>query len=295
MPGGSVKKFFADKGFGFIQPDDGTGDVFAPARTFAGDKFSIFEGMRVNFEPGADEKTGKPMAGSWFADGGQAQPPAGYGGGPPGGYGRPGGYGGMGGMGGFGGMGSAPAGAMGPGAGMLKKFYADKGYGFIARTDGSGDLFAPARTFSGQEHEIYEGMQVQFEAGLDDRNGKPRASSWGPIGGGACGMGGRGMDRYSPYGGAAPGVAAFGGGAATLPAGWESAPDPASGKTYYFNRSTGQTSWDPPAAAPALPQAPPPALGGLPPGWETAQDPSSGKTYYFNRATGATQWDAPMM
>lgn len=34
-----------------------------------------------------------------------------------------------------------------------------------------------------------------------------------------------------------------------LPAGWEQAPDPASGRTYYFNRATGQSSWTPPVAA----------------------------------------------
>ena len=34
--------------------------------------------------------------------------------------------------------------------------------------------------------------------------------------------------------------------AATRPAGWQSAVDPSSGKTYYVNSMTGQTSWEMP-------------------------------------------------
>eukprot|EP00931_Biecheleriopsis_adriatica_P055667 TRINITY_DN32960_c0_g1_i1.p1 TRINITY_DN32960_c0_g1~~TRINITY_DN32960_c0_g1_i1.p1 ORF type:complete len:298 (+),score=62.20 TRINITY_DN32960_c0_g1_i1:45-938(+) len=46
----------------------------------------------------------------------------------------------------------------------------------------------------------------------------------------------------------APSAAAPAGAAANLPAGWEMASDPASGNTYYFNRSTGQTSWTVPTS-----------------------------------------------
>ena len=34
-----------------------------------------------------------------------------------------------------------------------------------------------------------------------------------------------------------------GGAPATLPAGWAEAKDPASGDTYYYNESTGETAW----------------------------------------------------
>lgn len=44
--------------------------------------------------------------------------------------------------------------------------------------------------------------------------------------------------------------------AQTLPAGWESTTDPSSGKPYYFNRATGETSWTPPASV-ATAAAPP--------------------------------------
>jgi len=80
-----------------------------------------------------------------------------------------------------------------------------------------------------------------------------------------------------------------------LPAGWEQATDPLSGKTYFYNRSTGETSWTAPttpnkeeAAAQSTP-----ASGGLPAGWEQATDPSSGKFYFYNRSTGETSWAAP--
>jgi len=105
-----------------------------------------------------------------------------------------------------------------------------------------------------------------------------------------------GMPQQQMYG--QPAAAPAGGSA--LPPGWEQVTDPASGKPYYCNRGTGETSWTPPAAPAAM--APPPApmpmpaaSPALPAGWETAADPSSGKTYYFNRATGETKWEPPTM
>merc|ERR1719379_1781726 len=73
----------------------------------------------------------------------------------------------------------------------------------------------------------------------------------------------------------------------SLPPGWEQATDPASGRPYFCNRATGETSWTPPAAqapAPApAPMAPPmPTASALPPGWEQTTDQASGKLYYFN-------------
>jgi len=103
-----------------------------------------------------------------------------------------------------------------------------------------------------------------------------------------------------------------------LPIGWTSHEDPNSGKTYYTNKTTGETTWDrphlktesaatdegEPATAPREPQAEPePAVDTepeseassdeLPSGWSAHEDPSTGTTYYANQATGETTWDRP--
>jgi CspA family cold shock protein len=61
MPTGKVKLFNDEKGFGFIQPDDGTGDVFFHVSALReGDE--IIKGKAVNFELGVDPKSGKTKA-----------------------------------------------------------------------------------------------------------------------------------------------------------------------------------------------------------------------------------------
>ena len=63
MTQGTVKRFNSQKGFGFIQPDDGSKDVFVhiSAVERAG-LYSLNEGQKVTFDLVADRKTGKSSA-----------------------------------------------------------------------------------------------------------------------------------------------------------------------------------------------------------------------------------------
>ncbi len=63
MSTGTVKWFNAQKGFGFIQPDDGSKDVFVhiSAVERAG-LYGLNEGQKLSFEVTADSRTGKSSA-----------------------------------------------------------------------------------------------------------------------------------------------------------------------------------------------------------------------------------------
>ena len=63
MPTGTVKWFNSQKGFGFIQPDDDSKDVFVhiSAVERAG-LTGLNEGQKVSFEVVADSRTGKSAA-----------------------------------------------------------------------------------------------------------------------------------------------------------------------------------------------------------------------------------------
>ncbi|MDY0873701.1 cold-shock protein [Dongia rigui] len=60
---GTVKWFNGQKGYGFIQPEDGTQDVFVHASAVerAG-MGALNEGQKVSYEVVADRKTGKSSA-----------------------------------------------------------------------------------------------------------------------------------------------------------------------------------------------------------------------------------------
>jgi len=60
---GTVKWFNSQKGFGFIQPDDGSKDVFVhiSAVERAG-MYSLSEGQKISYEIVADRRSGKSSA-----------------------------------------------------------------------------------------------------------------------------------------------------------------------------------------------------------------------------------------
>jgi CspA family cold shock protein len=63
MTTGTVKWYNETKGYGFIQPDDGTKDVFVHATALekAGMR-GLREGEKLNFELVTDRRTGKQSA-----------------------------------------------------------------------------------------------------------------------------------------------------------------------------------------------------------------------------------------
>jgi cold shock protein len=65
MTNGTVKFYNSQKGFGFIQPDDGGKDVFVHATALerAGLR-GLNEGQKVSFDTQEDRKTGKIAVGT---------------------------------------------------------------------------------------------------------------------------------------------------------------------------------------------------------------------------------------
>merc|ERR1712050_446969 len=107
MPTGTVKKFFEEKGFGFITPDDGSEDVFVHRKCHGEDRSAYLEqGDKVTYEVEWDDRKGKYSASSCsgFKTGGGGGGGGGGWGGGGGSYGKGGGGGGYGG-GGYGGGG----------------------------------------------------------------------------------------------------------------------------------------------------------------------------------------------
>ena len=71
-------------------------------------------------------------------------------------------------------------------------------------------------------------------------------------------------------------------GVALLADGWAEVLDTESGEAYYYNASTGETTWDRPVAAQPLPD-----------GWTQETDPETGAIFFYNAASGATTWERP--
>jgi len=63
MSTGTVKWFNGQKGFGFIQPDDGSNDVFVHISAVERAGISnLNEGQKISYEVVADRRTGKSSA-----------------------------------------------------------------------------------------------------------------------------------------------------------------------------------------------------------------------------------------
>jgi CspA family cold shock protein len=65
MQTGTVKWFNSQKGYGFIQPNDGGSDVFVHISAVERAGLSrLNEGQKVSFDVVADQRTGKTSVGS---------------------------------------------------------------------------------------------------------------------------------------------------------------------------------------------------------------------------------------
>jgi cold shock protein len=173
-----VKWFNGDKGFGFVELADGTGDAFLHVRSLeatghmtleAGTTLSVRvasgqKGPQVTDVLSVDTSTADPSADRRNMEprGGSRPPRGGFGGGDRGGYGGDrGGY--------------APQAPSGPAVeqeGSVKWYNTEKGFGFIMVSDGGKDVFVHRSALErAGVHMLNEGQRVivQVVAGQKGR------------------------------------------------------------------------------------------------------------------------------
>jgi CspA family cold shock protein len=184
MANGIVKFFNSAKGFGFIAPDDGGSDVFVHVSAVERSGLDgLNEGDKVAYEIEQDRRSGKLAAVDLqYLGGGEApprspRPGGGGGGGPSRGFDRaPRGAPPRGGGGGGGGGGGRVA--AGSGAGVVKWFNSQKGFGFIQPNDGGGDVFVHISAVEQAGlRGLDEGQAVSYDVEQDRRTGKASATN----------------------------------------------------------------------------------------------------------------------
>jgi CspA family cold shock protein len=171
MARGTVKFFNDAKGFGFIAPDTGGGDVFVHVSAVERAGLpGLSEGDELAFELEQDRRSGKTSAVDLqFLGSGPPSPrsrrPAGGGRG----FERPE-------------RGTPQRGgdrtAAGSGSGVVKWFNPAKGFGFIQPGDGDGDIFVHISAVERAGlRGLEEGQPISYEIEQDRRTGKASATN----------------------------------------------------------------------------------------------------------------------
>ena len=162
----TVKWYNPDKGFGFVELADGSGDVFLHANALQASGFQqVSQGATLQVRVGQGQK-GRQVEQVVAVDESTAAPARSGGGARPGG----GGYGGAGGEGGFRSP-RPPRQQMdtGPGVemtGTVKWYDPNKGFGFISPQDGSKDVFVHATALErAGRAPLTEGQSVRVVVG----------------------------------------------------------------------------------------------------------------------------------
>jgi hypothetical protein len=73
-----------------------------------------------------------------------------------------------------------------------------------------------------------------------------------------------------------------------LPKGWQQCISKTSGRTYYYNRSTGESTFIMPKPTDEIAEE-----NALPPGWAEMTSKTTGKIYYWNAALQKSQFERP--
>jgi CspA family cold shock protein len=138
-----------DAGKGFVTPDSGDQDVFVHARALHGDLTELAEGDRVTYRLSEGEKglqaQGVRLVGGPAHRGGRGGPDRR----------GPGGA-------------SASRAPVRGGQGVVARFDADRGFGFITPDDGGPDLFVHVSVVRDGEA-LYEGDRVRYQVRQSDR------------------------------------------------------------------------------------------------------------------------------
>ena len=146
---GTVSWYDADKGFGFVTPESGGEDVFVHVRALAGGLTELSEGDRVTYDVAVSEKG--PQARNVLLVRGSAHRGA-----PAASARRPSRH---------------PTASGAPvrgGDGVVARYDAERGFGFITPDAGGADLFVHASVLRGAES-LQEGDRVRYKVRQGER------------------------------------------------------------------------------------------------------------------------------